>query len=239
MPSPVKPTASNCYLCGQTISEKDLSRDHLPPKLFIPSEVRNVHNLNRLITLPAHKKCNASFSKDEEYFRLSVGTLGNENPIARANFRDARRGIRRPRGKGLLYKVLAEFSETTPKGLHLPGGKKLKTFETARIKRVIWKIIRGVYFHENNKALPPNCKLDLFLCHEAVINRPNVEELRKLTVGLPQKGAYPGLFAYRIGETVPPGMGLCGLLFWDSVFFIALFHLLDCPCGECPAKSYP
>lgn len=52
-----------CYNCGK--SAKKLSRDHIPPKCFfrppLPTD---------LITVPCCKKCNESFSLDDEAFRI-------------------------------------------------------------------------------------------------------------------------------------------------------------------------
>ena len=53
---------------------------------------------------------------------------------------------RRPEQAKLLRKVLNEF-ERQPSGLILPPNIVLKRFEGDRIARVIWKIVRGLYFY--------------------------------------------------------------------------------------------
>jgi hypothetical protein len=52
-----------CYNCG--IKAKKLSRDHIPPKSFFRPPLPT-----NLITVPCCKKCNESFSLDDEAFRL-------------------------------------------------------------------------------------------------------------------------------------------------------------------------
>lgn len=54
---------------------------------------------------------------------------------------------------GLVRKVLADF-DPRPSGLVLPGNQVVQRFDGDRIKRVAWKIVRGLYFHHRNRVLP-------------------------------------------------------------------------------------
>src|ERR1035438_2927575 len=53
-----------CYLCG---SEKDLTRDHVPPKNLFRKPLPS-----NLITVSCCKRCNGGFSKMEEQLRILV-----------------------------------------------------------------------------------------------------------------------------------------------------------------------
>jgi hypothetical protein len=49
--------------------------------------------------------------------------------------------------------VLREF-EPRPSGLVLARNKVVKRLDGARISRVAWKIVRGLYFHHHDEVLP-------------------------------------------------------------------------------------
>src|SRR5262245_17531744 len=52
----------------------------------------------------------------------------------------------------LTRKVLREF-DPTPGGLILPGGKVVKRFESERLRRVAWKMVWGLHFHQTDASL--------------------------------------------------------------------------------------
>src|SRR5260221_78183 len=68
-----------CYLCSLPIAN-DRGDDHVPPKQFFAPAVRKTVNLSKLITLPAHRTCNAAYSLDEEYFTASFAPIVMESP---------------------------------------------------------------------------------------------------------------------------------------------------------------
>ena len=81
-----------CYLCGLDLLFNS-SKDHVPPLQFFAKEIRKKHNLDKLVTLPAHRKCNTQYSSDEQYF---VNTI---IPLAAGSYS----------GKSLLHQILAGF----------------------------------------------------------------------------------------------------------------------------------
>jgi len=89
-----------CIYCGSTTN---LSKDHIPPKCLFPSPAPN-----NLITVPSCVRCNKSYSKDEEYFRIQISSLaGTEHhPDAHTLFTTKIiRGLER--GPKLAFKVLS------------------------------------------------------------------------------------------------------------------------------------
>jgi len=58
------PKPDKCYLCG---SDKNLTRDHIPPRNLFPEP-----RPSNLITVKCCAKCNNDFSKDDELFRVWV-----------------------------------------------------------------------------------------------------------------------------------------------------------------------
>src|SRR5260370_3224428 len=55
----------------------------------------------------------------------------------------------------LTKMVLNEF-DPNPSGLFLPGGKVVKRFDGQRLRRVAWKMVRGLHFHHTGEVLPDN-----------------------------------------------------------------------------------
>ena len=53
-----------CVYCGSAVT----TVDHIPPKAIIPAKSRG-----NLLTVPSCRKCNNSFSKDDEYLMCVAG----------------------------------------------------------------------------------------------------------------------------------------------------------------------
>ena len=90
-----------------------------------------------------------------KYFRYSlypfaVGTyVGNE----------MHKHIRKQFGAGenqrLVAMMMGEFGQAPNQlGFAIRAGKK--HFDSKRVERVLWKIVRGLHFHHRNKVLPEN-----------------------------------------------------------------------------------
>lgn len=54
----------SCIYCG---SGEDMTDDHIPPKALFPEP-----RPSNMLTVPCCRKCNKSFSKDDEYFRTTL-----------------------------------------------------------------------------------------------------------------------------------------------------------------------
>ena len=59
-----------------------------------------------------------------------------------------------------LYQAVRREFEKQPSGLHLPGGRVVKRFQGERVNRVVWKLVRGLYFHEMSSVLPDDTVYD-------------------------------------------------------------------------------
>ena len=85
-----------CIYCGST---ENLTDEHIPPKNIFPKPRPN--NI-QLVTVPACKECNRGYSKDDEYFRLTLCMSQNvgDNPEARKNRDIIFRSLYRSDAKG-------------------------------------------------------------------------------------------------------------------------------------------
>ena len=214
-----------CYLCGLPILE-DFSQDHVPPQQFFALPLRQALNLSRLITLPTHGACNTTYGRDEEYFVWSLAPLAAGTAAADAlNAYNAAK-FRAGRALGLGLKTLREF-EKRPGGLHLPAGVIVKRVEGERIKRVAWKIVRGLYYHETGRVLPDATTFALEIVEPLNRDPSDLDELWEAVKAQPSKGVYAGAFDYKYfhAQDGPEHLHGWGMLLWDRIIiFVGHFH---------------
>ena len=219
-----------CYLCGEAIIEEP-SRDHVPPQQLWSPEIRRQFNVSRLTTLPTHLACNQAYQKDEEYaIRVLASTSYDDSLTARSvvqhGFAKATQGI----GVG-LHRKLIQSMDARPSGLHLPDGKVLMRVEGARIKRVVWKVIRGLWFLEYGKSLADDTR---YLCdireprNEA---KPEFEEFWNIVRSQPSRGEYQAVFAHKYLRFEQDGELLHGwaMLLWDRLIVYCMHFDPDKP----------
>jgi hypothetical protein len=102
--------------------------------------------------------------------------------------------FRRMKNRPLVMKILREV-EPRPSGLVLPDGKVVKRFDPTRIECVIWKIVRGLFFHHHGKTLPQ--KLNLTWTFTGPDDGPPPEHFQFFDSNHPSHGKYPGVFVYQ------------------------------------------
>jgi hypothetical protein len=214
-----------CYLCGQPLSD-EICKDHVPPRQFYARELRRKYGPN-LFTLPVHPSCNKAYQKDEDYFVHSVGPVAMESYSGKALWGDISDRCERPQNKRIVQMVLKEFDER-PSGLILPFGKVAKRFDGERVWRVVWKIVRGLFFKEIGQVLPD----DLPIKYEILSPGEKPPSEYDIVHTAPPLGQYPTVFDYRyVG--IPEKMYLWAMLFWDRIIMFVGFHLPGCTCRIC------
>ena len=216
------PAASTiCYLCAQPLVEPT-DVDHVPAKCFFAPSIRRALNLSQLITIRVHRHCNHSFRLDEEYFLYSLVPLALGSTAANEAYKRIREKFRRMKNRPLVMQILKEF-EPRPGGLALPGGKVLKRFDPNRIERVIWKIVRGLFFRHHGKTLPE--KLELTWTFTGPDDGPPPQLFQIFDSNHPSYGDYPGVFAYQFDAypEVTPNGHYWALMFWDKIIVTVAF----------------
>ena len=197
-------------------------------QLWTP-EVRQSLTLN-LVTVNVHKKCNSEYQHDEDYFMATILPLSKGSFAGESHYKKLTSDIVQSKNLGLKIQVLDEFSNKVGNIL-LPSSKVAKSFDTARFNRVIWKIVRGLFFIHSNVVLPSNWPIvrDVFL------EKPP-EHFRWFSSlpDVPEHGDYPGVFSYRFTQLVNPnGLHYWAMLFLDKVIVTACFHDPKCGCEIC------
>jgi len=162
---------SLCYNCG---IRQATTRDHIIPKTLLPDP-----KPSRLLTVPACRECNESFSKDEEYFRdrlaAVIGDPSSEDPVI---WEKAWESLQKPeaRGKKLgFYRDVFQLPKPviTNRGIPPIGIRMNKE----RVNRVVEKMVRGFYYHLFKERLEGvKFHIDLF---SSIKPGRNVKTLRK------------------------------------------------------------
>ena len=185
----------NCYLCGWPLS-CPTSKDHCPPRALFTPEIRRQHNPDRLITLRVHQDCNASYSDDEAYFIATLVPLAPGSVAGDSIFKRFMENARNDEHKQrLATKILREF-EQRPSGLYLPCGLVAKRQEGARIKRIAWKIVRGLYSYHYGSLLPEAISVGFELIPPGQRPPEHFQYVCALADD-ETHGPYPGVFDYR------------------------------------------
>lgn len=223
----MKETGQICYLCGNEL-EDGTDRDHVPPKQFYAKNLRKMHNPN-LLTLPVHAVCNKMYQSDEDYFVHSIGPLVKGSYSGDGIWDDIAHQFRKPKGQRIGQMIRKEF-EDRPSGLYLPAGKVVKRFDADRVWRVVWKIVRGLFYKEHNRYLPDNTPKLFKLV--SVGEKPPLEF--EAVRNTQSRGQYPNVFDYKyIVISELDNFHFWAMLFWNKLIKLIAFHDPDCKCETC------
>lgn len=222
-----------CYLCGEPITDK-ISNDHVPPQQFYPKIFRqNTPNIN-LLTLPTHEKCNNDYKNDEEYFYASLSVLSTESSIGWEITTDIKRRIESHQPTyALLRKSVNEFSSKYG-SLYLPPKMIAKKTEGNRIKRILWKITRGLHFHHFKNYLPEKTSKDIIFLFPEMQKIPE-----EVSIVLMQKplGRYGDYFDYKYLINADHGFQVWAFRFWMVIAAFVAFQYPACACDVCKEIS--
>jgi hypothetical protein len=219
-----------CYLCGKSLSQPTNVDHPVMQQIFAP-EIRRKHNVSQLLTLEVHKACNTGYHGDEDYFVRSLMPFARGSEAGDAIYAKVLNDFRIGRQIPLTTKVLREF-DPNPSGLFLPGGKVVKRFEGERLKRVAWKMVRGLHFHHTGGVLPerwPTVGVQIYAGET-----PPPDDVLCFVNMAPSQGLYPGVFDYKFA-VFPEANNLhyWALLLWDRIIIRVIFHDPACACDTC------
>jgi hypothetical protein len=219
MAAPWKTPPADCYLCGEPLA-RPFTLDHVPPRQLYAAEVRKAHSPH-LLTIRVHDACNQAYQHDEDYFVAALMPFASGSYSGNAIYKEVLGRFRKGKTVPLVRKVLAEF-DRRPSGLILPPTMVAKRFEGKRIKRVVWKIIRGLYFHNTGRLLPEKLKVGVQIIPP---DQVPPEEFLVLLWDRPNLGKYPGVFDYRF--LIAPELDnfhYWAFLLWDRIIVTACFQ---------------
>jgi len=206
-----------CIYCGEREADTD---DHVVAEGFFDAAPEGGY-----IKAPACYDCNNKrYSRDEEYFLVAIlaqatATSPTANRVLDRLAADHRSGRRRRIGLAVsLLEKVRPVEGHSPGGIYMGTGPGLE-FDTDRVNRVLEKIVRGLFFHRFQRALPPDARV-------VVEMKPEPEHLRSplVAAALAQSPSFLGdVFMHRV-YTLPenPNCTSWALGFYDAVLAIAM-----------------
>ena len=144
---------------------------------------------------------------------------------------DIQRGFRKGHTRGLGEAVLRQLGRVAS-----PDGTVAFQYDNGRTDRLIWKLVRGLFFIHLQRLLPQKPPPSIEL-----INGPNeVERLNthgwfQVVRDTKPLGRYGKVFDYKWLCVAADGMRghAFALLIWDHIVVLSMFHDPSCPCGKC------
>lgn len=238
-----------CAFCG---SFGKVTRDHIPPQnLFLG------YSDEGLIKVPGCDDCNQGSKLDDEYFRAFLvrqETVLDHPQAKKLKQHTQQKSDASPR-KGLevrMFQQLHPVRVLTPQGIDL-GFQQAIYPEYSRIHSVLKKVVKGLFYTDTGRVLPPNY-------YVAVFDTKQVEEFQRwLKVDLGywinalSNQAWTdiySIFAYRsfyAEKSKMPTISACHLRFFESRQFFGItypsaiareFELLDPIPGDNTPVSY-
>lgn len=152
-----------------------------------------------------------------------TGAMGRRLPGVKGNVGKYHEGEK----VGLVRKVVSEF-DLQPGGVLLPRDKIGKHFEGERVKIIVLKIVRGLYFHDYNDFLPEDVPSVVKVVPP---NERPPDHFVTLLASKPSMGQYPGVFYYKTAHA--NHIHYWAMLFWGAIIAIAAFHDPLCKCYDC------
>ncbi len=133
----------------------------------------------------------------KSYFTWSLAPLAMASTAGSALVSHHADKFRGGRSQGLGRAVLREF-EKQPSGLHLPPGLVIKRVQGERISRVVWKLTRGLYFHETSGVLAKDTPWTMeFVEPETARETAGRNAVWEAVKAQSSRGSYGGVFEYR------------------------------------------
>jgi hypothetical protein len=234
-----KKTPQTCYLCGLALLTGGfgVDRDHVPPKQFFPESLRK-RVRPQLLTLPAHRDCQKAYQSDEDYFVYTVGSASHGTLAATALMDHTIVPAVRRLGYGerVARMILGSVSQRH-NGVWLPPGTAIMRFSGARVTRISWKIVRGLWFAERRTVLPAEQKVSWRIYTRDDPPPPITYPLLRTE---PKSKKYAGVFTYWSLATAGANgkqWETWALLFWDATMFFGVFHNPSCRCSDCGSEA--
>ncbi len=210
----MKDDKQKCIYCSNEVAA---TRDHVPPKCFFPKP-----RPSDLLTVPCCLGCNKSTEKDEELFLATFmfSQAGGSKEGKRLWNQKIDRMYEKNTGLRRIISKSLQYDHTyTPAGLYI--GKQM-TIEPdlTRAKKVVEKIVRGLYFYQYKKPFAKESKVNIvFLNTESSFQVAR----EKIDLLLPGDKAWPGIFEYgynAVNQDQAKSIWL--MMFYSSIYFFAL-----------------
>ncbi len=216
----------SCYICGEPAT----TRDHVPPQaIFSAPKPTN------LITVPACERCNHDSTLDDEYFRWFITTSSSDMTQAPQLVYDRifPRAKKRPALLQSLMKGVRKVNLFTKRGVFVKQVPAF-TYDKARIKTIVEKIVRGLYWNEKKESYNDKHSEIKFVFYPPSPNEqppPPPKECQKVLLSSPLNKIGDGkTFAYHYyADPKDDRITIWLLLFFEITGFLVMTNPIDQP----------
>ncbi|MGO9111661.1 MAG: hypothetical protein ACLP9L_20745 [Thermoguttaceae bacterium] len=120
-------------------------------------------------TVPAHNACNAKFASDNDYFRdvlIMEAGVGDHPEVQKIRSGEFERKLRdRPREISTFLRDARILPQLTPGGIYV-GHAPVLPVDRERIDRVLYNVMRGVFYLVNKEPMPLDWQWGISREHE-------------------------------------------------------------------------
>ncbi len=170
-----------CVICNELPAT---TKDHIPPKCLFA-----VKDRINLLKLSACVECNNHSSKDDEYLRsililrVDIEETQSTNELRNALIRSLS-NLGQPGFQKAYAKAISVKRVFTPTGIFL-GNRPVISLDNERLEKVLSKIIRGLYYHHNKKALKREYLIKIISEDNLKLQTPSLQEFIKSKIFYP------------------------------------------------------
>jgi hypothetical protein len=196
-----------CALCG---SQPATTRDHLPPQGIYPKELRNGVEL---YWVPACKDCNGGSSPEDECFKVQMGFVGaavHQRPEAFGRWVAGTVG----HNKKIAHQIFSTATTVlAPYRSAIIEPAVQVTFDAASYKKVICRIIKGLYWRETTQVMSLSSKITVIHAHN--LEPTGATSWRELMDLLPARFLNGKMFCYKC-KILEDGSSYWGMQFFGA-----------------------
>lgn len=206
-----KTKTEKCVFCGK---EGKVTNDHIPPRNIFP---KPLDNDVKLITVPACPVCNSESSKlDDESFKVYIGLVTNDGNNAEKNLYES---MMRTIQKNL--KIRKDLIENA---FRIPSHQKIFTsVDEGPIKRVLKKIVLGLYYEHFNGIIFDKVEVDTYFSED--ISEDKLDEVVKHVEEIRDNGSSNSVgklneFYYIYAQANDNKLATCWILIFYNCFSV-------------------
>jgi hypothetical protein len=204
-----------CAYCGKT---KKATVDHVPPKLLLEQPFPP-----NLLNVPACEGCNQSFKQDDEYTRsvLAVDFRASQNKAAQFNLAAIRRSLEKPEAR-----AFADYLTRQSRRMNILSSTGLPMVEIStdkqRVNNTGLHIMRGLYFIETGKVVPPDASIRLESKAGLTADHPDMHTISRVFHVLPDHRHRESgtAFSYMAGFGHEGLVSVWVMLLYDYFFWV-------------------
>jgi hypothetical protein len=159
-----------CYLCAKPGAD---TKEHIPARGIFPKEPAG-----RLITVPAHRRCNERFSEDDDLFRNLVIAASWKTPEGQKAWNEQVLSSwkKNPGAKRELQKRLLAIWVKDPVSGALIRKPALAA-DVSLFRRQVDRWMRGLFYHRFREPMPVDIKIQVDKLDKPEISLPPLKNI--------------------------------------------------------------